>query len=298
MHMSAKRRMRSANVQPHTLTLSTSFAFLILGCILASAPLNAQKTNPCGQAAVNKTQPNIISSAPTEKPGSFYDKNLDVHSNYPVEMRMLDSDCDMETGHRNVFGMPGETDPEHQEAKRCMKILLDLDLPKDNVPQRNADIGNLWIDDSKEYKESRKPEPIFAKIVIAELLRDCVPKESHNKEDDVLGSMALSVVSVPGLGRMPKPIWYEIGKQKIHMNSAVGRPIINRQVASAPIIVMSMATEWRGHLLAWIFTSNDVQIFNEITKSLVKFGDGPWSAMFAANIGPKGSGTSITVLPN
>jgi hypothetical protein len=231
------------------------------------------------------------------KPGLFYDKSLDLHFNYPVEMRTLDSAADMEIGHRNIFGMPGDADPEHQEAKRCMKILLDADLPTENAPQRNADIGDLWVDDSKIYKESRKPEPVSAKIMIVELVRDCVPKKLRKKEDDVLGNMALSAVAVPGIGRMPNPIWYEIGRQKIHMNSGVGRPIVNGKLASAPVIIMSMATEWHDHLLEWVFTSNDAEIFNGITKSLVQFGDGPWGPMFAPNIGPKGSGTPMTVLP-
>ncbi|MGZ4838670.1 MAG: hypothetical protein ACXVZR_08980 [Terriglobales bacterium] len=128
--------------------------------------------------------------------------------------------------------MPGDADPEHQ-AKRCIKILLDADLPAENAPQRNADIGDLWVDDSKAYKESRKPEPVSAKIVIVELVRDCVPKNLRKKEDDVLGNMALSAVALPGIGRMPNPIWYESGRQKIHMNSGVGRPIVNGKLASA-----------------------------------------------------------------
>jgi len=132
---------------------------------------------------------------------------------------------------------------------------------------------------------------------MVELLPDCVPKKLRKKEDDVLASMALSAVSMPGIGRMPKPIWYESGKQKIHMNSGVGRPIVNAQLASAPLIIMSMATQWREHLLAWVFTSNDTEIFNEMTKSMVQFGDGPWGTMFAANIGSKGSGTPMTILP-
>jgi hypothetical protein len=230
--------------------------------------------------------------------GKFYDKEMDLHFNYPVEMKLLDGASDMEIGHRNIFGMPGDTDPEHQQAERCMKILLDACLPAEKAPQRNADIQQLWVDESKQYKESRKAEPIYAKMLMVELLPDCVPKKFRKKEDDVLASMALSAVSMPGIGRMPKPIWYEIGKQKIHMNSGVGRPIVNGEVAPAPLIIMSMATEWRGHLLAWMFMSNDAEIFNELTKSLVRFGDGPWSPMFAANIGPKdGAGTPMTILP-
>lgn len=51
-------------------------------------------------------------------------------------------------------------------------------------------------------------------MVMVDLLPDCVPKKFRKKEDEVLASMALSPVSMPGIGRMPKPIWYEIGKQK------------------------------------------------------------------------------------
>jgi hypothetical protein len=230
-------------------------------------------------------------------PGMFYDKELDLHFNYPVEMRALDAATDMEIGHRNIFGVSGDNDPEHQEAKRCMHVLLDADLPAEKAPQRNADIGNLWVDDSKEYKESRKPGPIYAKLMMVELAGDCVPEKLRKKENDLLGSMALSAISIPGVQRMPNPIWYEIGKQKIHMNSGVGRPIINGQLASSPIIVMAMSTQWRGHLLGWMFVSNDTEILNEMTKSLVQFGDGAWGPMFAANLGPRGSGTPLTILP-
>jgi hypothetical protein len=133
--------------------------------------------------------------------------------------------------------------------------------------------------------------------MMVELARDCVPEKLRKKENDLLGSMALSAISIPGVQRMPNPIWYEIGKQKIHMNSGAGRPIINGQLASAPIIVMAMSTQWRGHLLGWMFVSNDTEILNEMTKSLVQFGDGAWGPMFAANLGPRDSGTPLTILP-
>jgi hypothetical protein len=132
--------------------------------------------------------------------------------------------------------------------------------------------------------------------MMMELVRDCVPKKDKNV-DDVLASMAMSVLSIRGIQRMPKPLWYEVGKQKIHMNSGVGRPITNGQLSPAPIVIMSMATQWRGHLLLWVFTSNDTEIFNEITKSQAQFGNGPWGPMFGANLGPPGSGTAMTILP-
>jgi len=259
---------------------------------------NAHPSNRQSTELQPSTAPQVHELTSQSNSGKFYDKEMDLHFNYPVEMKLLDGASDMEIGHRNIFGMPGDTDPEHQQAERCMKILVDACLPADKAPQRNADIQELWVDDSKQYKESRKAEPIYAKMLMVELLPECVPKRFRKKEDDVLASMALSAVSMPGIGRMPKPIWYEIGRQKIHMNSGVGRPIVNSEVAPAPLIIMSMATEWRGHLLDWVFTSNDTEIFNEMTKSIVRFGDGPWSPMFAPNIGPKGAGTPMTILPN
>lgn len=253
-----------------------------------------QQTSP--HTDVSQAQPSAGTDS-TATAGIFYDKDLELSFNYPVEMRTLDGRADAESGHKNLFGNSGDNDPEHREAVRCTRPILDAELPQDKAPGRLASMDDVWVDDSSEYKQSRKSQPIFAKILVVEIDRDCLPKKLQKNENDALGSLALTPVLLPGIQRMPKPIWYEIGKQKIHMNSGVGRPIVNGQPDSAPIVIMSMATDWRGHLLTWVFTSNDTEIFNEITKSLVRFGDGPWNPMFAANIGAKGSGTPMTILP-
>lgn len=206
---------------------------LLLSCMLAAMPVSGQqeakpKAEPPSQPGVGQKPSNVAAT----KPGEFYDKDLDLHFNYPVEMRTLDASAEMESGHQNIYGVCGENDPEHQKAKRCVRALLDAELPEDKAPQRAASLDGVWVDDSKEYKESRKPEPIFAKILLMELIRDCLPKKLLKNENDALGSMALSFVSEPWIQRMPKPLWYEVGKQKIHMNSGVGRPIINGQTGS------------------------------------------------------------------
>lgn len=270
---------------------------IVLLAIL-SINLPAQEVSPSSaKAAQSQPSPVPKQNDSSAKPGVFYDKDLDLSFNYPVEMRTLDAFAEMDSGHMNLYGTPGDADPEHREAKRCVRPLLDTDLPEEKAPQRLASLKDVWVDDSKEYKESYKPQPIFAKIMLVDFDRSCLPKKLQHKDDDVLGSMAMGAVTEPGIQPMAKPIWYEIGKQKIHMNSGAGRPIANGQLSPAPIIIMAMATEWRGHLLEWVFSSNDTEIFNEITKSLVRFGDGPWSPMFAPNIGSQGSGTPITILP-
>jgi hypothetical protein len=271
---------------------------LLLGFLLATTPTSGQQeVKPNAELGSQPGAERKAGGVLATKPGEFYDKDLDLHFNYPVEMRTLDFSSEMESGHQNIYGVSGENDPEHQKAKHCVRPLLDAELPEEKAPQRAANLDGVWVDDSKEYKESRKPAPIFAKILMVEFPRECLPKKLQKNENDALGSIALSFVSEPGIQRMPNPLWYEVGKQKIHMNSGAGRPIVSGQLAPAPIFIMSMATVWRGHLLAWVFTSNDTQIFNQMTKSLVQFGDGTWGPMFAANIGPSGSGTPMTILP-
>ena len=249
------------------------------------------------QTPAPQTQPQPNASVAPSKPGEFYDKDLDLHFNYPVEMRIVDAAAAMEAGHQNIYGVSGAGDPEHQEAKRCVRVLLDAELPENKAPQRPASLEGVWTENSKKPKDAQKPEPITATILMLEFVRDCVPEEANHREDDLLAGIALSFVSLEGVEPMPKPLWYEIGKQKIHMNSGAGRPEANGHVSPTPLVIMSMATQWRGHLLAWAFTSNDTKTFNELTKSLVQFGDGPWGPMFGANIGPKGQGTPITILP-
>lgn len=279
-------------------SLATHLALAMLICSVVFSAASAQDSGEQRPNGSNtQSSANVDPGGAVRQPGVFYDKELDLAFNYPIEMRALDMRADMDSGHLNVFGVPGDNDPEHKEAKRCMRPLLDTELPQDKAPQRLASLDDVWVDDSKEYKESRKPQPIFAKILLVELERSCVPKKLQKKEGDLLGSMALSAVALPGIQRMPKPLWYEIGTQKIHMNSGAGRPIVNGRLDPAPIMIMSMATQWRGHLLEWVFTSNDTEIFNEITKSRVRFGNGAWAAMFPANIGSKGSGIPMTILP-
>ena len=278
---------------------ATVIKILLLGCILAARPVTG-KQDAGSSVETPASQPGTGAKAgdvTLTKPGMFYDKQLDLRFNYPVEMQTVDANAEMERGHQNIYGVSGENDPEHREAKRCVRPLLDAELPEEKAPQRLANLDGVWIDDSKTYKESRLPQPIYATIMVMEIVRDCLPKKLRKNENDALSNIALSFVSAPGIQRMPKPLWYEVGGQKIHMNSGVGRIIAGGKLAVAPVVVMSMATEWRGHLLAWVFTSDDVEIFNETTKSLVQFGDGPWGPMFAGNLGPPNSGPPMTILP-
>jgi hypothetical protein len=270
----------------------------VLACLMMPLHAGRQQNSPAQPQAIDyKSQSSGSQTAPGSDAGKFDDQALDLHFNYPVEMRVLDADADMKSGHVNIFGASGDADPEHIQSKRCTRILLDAQLSEEYAPERLASMDDVWTDDTQEYKDSRTPEPISGKILIVELRRECIPKKARKNTDGVLAGMALSFVSLPGIQRQPQPLWFDVGGQKLHMNSGTGRAIVNGKLAPAPMVIMAMAGEWRGHLLAWVFTCNDTQTFNEMTKSLVKFGDGPWATMFPPNIGPKNSGPPIKILP-
>ena len=138
------------------------FRFPILSfLVVVTSVLLHSQTNAGPSSAANSASEQSESAA---KPGMFYDKQLDLSFNYPVEMCTLDMAAEMESGHKNIFGTSGDADPKHQEAKRCTHPLLDAELPEDKAPQRAATLDGIWVDDSREYKDSRKPQPIFAKI--------------------------------------------------------------------------------------------------------------------------------------
>src|SRR5260370_28656545 len=121
-------------------------------------------------------------------------------------MSALDPRADIERGHQNISGASGANKPERSEAEGCDRPLLDAELPEDKAPQRAANLDGVWVDDSKEYKESRKPEGIFAKILVIEFVRDCLPQNLQKNENNALGSIALGLVSEPAVERMPQPL--------------------------------------------------------------------------------------------
>ncbi|MGH7225925.1 MAG: hypothetical protein ACRELF_22125, partial [Gemmataceae bacterium] len=213
------------------------------------APISAISERPV-QASQSSSP---TQSSTSQQAGQFYDKELDIHFDYPAEMRVLDGAADMDSGHMEIYGVSGKNDPEHQEAKRCMRFLLDTELPPSEAPKRMASLDGIWVDDTKEYKDSRRQEPIFAKIVFVDFDKSCLSKSLQKNKNDALGNLAMSVVSAPGLQKIPHPLWYKVGGQKIHMNCGIGRLIVNGKLAPAPIVVMSMAAEWHGHLLLWVF---------------------------------------------
>jgi hypothetical protein len=282
-------------LSPHSSTrLFLSIVAAILFQVCAAAPSHGQQSG--NSSPESGSQPKSErASAPA--PGEFYDKELNLHFNYPVEMDLVDWTAAMESGHLAIYGASGTGDPEHEQAKKCVRPLLSAELPEEKAPKGVPDLSDVWVEDPKERTASPQDKAISASIYIVEIQRSCIPKDARKNEDAVLSGIALGFVSAPGLQKMPAPWWYELGKQKIHMNSGAGRILLPGGRTTSPIFMMCMATSWQGHLLAWIFTSNDTKTFNEITKSMVRFGDNAWSPMFAPNVGPKGSGTPVNVLP-
>ena len=89
-------------------------AILLLSCLTAATPgYGQQGTIPNSEAKAPQpaSERSKANDVPVSKTGEFYDKDLDLHFHYPVEMRVLDFRAEMETGHQNIYGVSGENDP-------------------------------------------------------------------------------------------------------------------------------------------------------------------------------------------
>src|SRR5215472_831658 len=99
---------------------ATITASLLL-CVLTGAPASGQQGAPTTSQPLAPQMTKSATADGAGQPGVFYDKQLDLHFNYPVEMKTLDAKEETESGHRNIFGVSGSDDPEHKEAERCLR---------------------------------------------------------------------------------------------------------------------------------------------------------------------------------
>jgi hypothetical protein len=221
-------------------------------------------------------------------PGIFYQRDLDLHFYYPEEMVASDltkiSDADRTAGIGK--SLPG--DSERDGSKACLRTMLRADLPADKAGTRMATLGAI------ENTPSPEQERVTGTIWLFDVDMNCVCAAMRKKRDAAMRDISATITQAQGMTRMGPPLWYDLGKQKIHMSAAVGRHNPNER----PVLMMDMVTDYHGRVLMWIVQSNDAETFNAFTKSTVQFDKAPAVPLFPANVGPQGfGGVPTKILP-
>jgi hypothetical protein len=227
-----------------------------------------------------------VVTSPT--PGIFYQRELDLHFYYPVEMVASDptkiTDADRTAG----IGKSQPGDSEREGSKACLRVMLRADLPADKVGTRMATLGAI------ENTPSPESESVTGTIWLFDVDMNCVCAAMRKKRDAAMRDISATITQAQGMTRTGPPLWYDLGKQKTHMSAALGRHNPNE----GPVLMMDVVTDYRSHVLMWIVQSNDAETFNALTKSTVQFDKSPALPLFPANVGPQGfGGVPMKILP-
>ena len=187
---------------------------------------------------------------PTDKLSAYTNQELAFTVFYPKEFvtrTALDLQTAMERGHRAVYGTDPSSDPEHQQAVRCMHTLF------------YATAGPAAESGAPQTSDDASPDT----ILVEDVDPSCVRKKS--KGDQALSDLAASVLDQPHSMQVVHQMWFVAGgDRRIHsgMSATSTAPQSSRaqkETASPPpgVILFTIAAtvEQKGHRLMIVYLS-------------------------------------------
>ena len=174
---------------------------------------------------------------------------------YPVELVVRDAQKAMEEGHVAVFGSMQNEAKEHELASRCMKPILLAELP-DRSPQE------------KQPSKADSATLLFFEFIAS---KECKAGFKYKNDEAVAGGIAQTAIQLPGATPLSRPLWFDLGKQKLHITfSAFG--IQNPD--QPPALIAMAAMRYHGHILGWMMSADHLNTFNDLTKTSIELDDG------------------------
>ena len=232
------------------------------------------------------------SAADAVKTTTYNSDTLNLRFTYPSYMHQRDAAEAMQSGHLAIFGSSGVNDPEHLQVVKCLHPALLLNTPNDAASQQQVRSEHQNADGSTTVvTHAAAPE---ATVLLAELDPTCLTPEQQAKAEDLLAAISQTIAHLPGMSPIGKPLWYKVGRQKIHMAASQGHLQMAGQTSAGAVGMTAFSTNWENHFLIWFFESNNVALMNRLTKSVVAFGRETPAPLFPASIG---QGPPIDAVP-
>jgi hypothetical protein len=176
---------------------------------------------------------------------------------FPVELVLRDPQQAMDEGHVAVFGSLRVQAKEHELGSRCLKPILFGELP-DGPPEQDVPSGagaaTLLLFEFNASKE-------------------CKAGFKHKDDESVAGGVAQTATQLPGATPLSQPLWFDFGKQKLHIAfSAMG---LQNTAPDQPHALIAMAAmRYHGHILGWAMAASYLNTFNDLTKTSIELDDG------------------------
>lgn len=187
--------------------------------------------------------------AQSKAAGVFHEPAIGLTMYYPVELVVRDAQKAIDEGHVAVFGSLQNEAKEHELAKRCMKPLLLAELP-----EGSGDAATL----------------LFFEFVTS---KECKKGFKYKDDEAVAGGIAQIAIQLPGATPLSPPLWFDFGKQKLHITFAAFG--LQNTSPDKPHSLMAMAgMRYHGHILGWMMSASYLNTFNDLTKTSIELDDG------------------------
>ena len=176
---------------------------------------------------------------------------------YPVELVVRDAQKAIDEGHVAVFGSMQNEAKEHALASRCIKPILLAELPNGSPQEQQssgADSASLF----------------FFEFIAS---KECKAGFKYKNDEAVAGGIAQTAIELPGATPLSPPLWFDFGKQKLHITfSAFG--LQNTSPDQPHALIAMAAMRYHGHILGWMMSAGHLNTFNDLTKTSIELDDG------------------------
>ncbi len=174
---------------------------------------------------------------------------------FPVELVVSDAQKAIDEGHVAVYGSMQIQAKEHELASRCMKPILLAELP----------------DGSQRVSSSASAATLLLFDFIAS--KECKAGFKYKGDEAVAGGIAQTAIQIPGSTPLSPPLWFDLGKQKLHITFAAFGPL-NTSPDQPHALIATAAMLYHGHILGWMMSAVQLNTFNDLTKTSIELDDG------------------------
>jgi hypothetical protein len=260
----------------------------LLAVGLCSSVLGYGQVPPVSQTSAATSAPQQAAKATAHV--NFHSDLLDLSFTYP-ESLVAEKLPSLDEQHAALARRYGpDEEPEYRKQDQCTdRALIARRKDQPSTPGGSVTVeGTIYGDKRGIVLDAH--HAVTAKILISRVGVECMPAEAQRQLDDVAAVMAEGLTKEEGLKPIDQPIWYEVGKTRIHFAAAQNAPEVEKPVAKSGDErerrwVASMAFVWRGNLVSVFVESNDLPFLNEVLHGQITLGKEPAAPLFPAGIG-------------
>jgi len=267
---------------------------VLFAVALGFAALVHGQTTPASETATTPPQP-----AKDATPVTFHSDMLDLSFTYPGSL-IAEKLPSLDEQHAELAKKYGPDEkPEDRKTDQCSdRALIARRKDQPSIPGGNVTVtGTFYVDKRGLVLDTN--HAVDAKILISRIGVGCLPAEEQNQIDELAAAMAVELTKDEGLKPIDQPIWYEVGKTRIHFAASQSaaeekHAKTKSDEAEEHWWVASVAFVSNGNLVSIVMGSNDLPFMNEMLHGNLTIGKQKAAPLFPAEIG---SGTPIQPKP-